>query len=210
MDDSIEIFAVMAVTTLAVISPGPDFALTLNTALTHGKKAGIKTSFGIGFGVAAHVTYTLLGLGVLLQNSPLALDVIRYSGAAYLLWLGFSRISKSFSDESTKPTIESVDREFSNNIAWPFLSGFLCNLLNPKTVLFIVAIFSQLVSETTPIHSQIFYGLFIILSHTAWFSLVTSIASLEPVRIKYTTCAKGVDRVSAGFIILFGASIAFR
>ena len=78
---------------LAVASPGPDFALVLRQSLVHGRKTAIATSFGIGAGILVHVTYSLLGVGLLLKSSPLAFTFLKFVGAAYLGWLGIQALS---------------------------------------------------------------------------------------------------------------------
>src|SRR5476651_2532378 len=73
---------------LAVASPGPDFAIVLRQSLAHGRRTAVWTSIGIGCGLSVHITYCLLGLGLFLKNSALALAVVKYLGAAYLAYVG--------------------------------------------------------------------------------------------------------------------------
>ena len=81
---------VILVTTLAVISPGADFAMVTRTSLLRSRSAGLWVALGIGCGVLVHVGYTLLGLGVLLQSLPWLFTLLKWAGAAYLVWLGIS------------------------------------------------------------------------------------------------------------------------
>ncbi len=67
---------------LAVASPGPDFALVLRQSLTHGRRTALWTSLGIGTAILLHVTYSLLGLGLLIRSSALWFGVVKYAGAA--------------------------------------------------------------------------------------------------------------------------------
>ncbi len=77
---------------LAVASPGPDFALVLRQSLTHGRRTALWTSLGIGTAILLHVTYSLLGLGLLIRSSALWFGVVKYAGAAYIAWLGVSAL----------------------------------------------------------------------------------------------------------------------
>lgn len=96
---------VILVTSLAVISPGADFALVTRTSLMESRRAGLWVALGIGSGVLIHVAYTLLGLGLVLQRLPWLFDLLRYAGAAYLVWLGIClwRGASRASEGSSKP-----------------------------------------------------------------------------------------------------------
>ena len=73
---------------LAVASPGPDFAMVVRQSLAHGRRAAVWTSIGIGSAILVHVSYALLGIGILLRTYPLAFEVMEFVGAGYLAWIG--------------------------------------------------------------------------------------------------------------------------
>lgn len=83
-----EWLAVITITVLAVISPGPDFAMVTRNSLLLSRRAGVLTALGIGLGVLIHVTYTLVGVGLLIQQSLWLFNAIKLAGAAYLVYLG--------------------------------------------------------------------------------------------------------------------------
>lgn len=157
------------VTVLAVVSPGPDFAVTMKSAVKGGRKAGLMTAMGIACGVAVHVAYTLLGLGYVVSAHAWVLDAVRYAGAAYLLWLGAS----AFFPSARKEAYPQDGRGQGTRGAWAAMrDGFFCNALNPKTVLFFVALFTQVVGPDVPLFTQAGVGVFISLVHLLWFSFV--------------------------------------
>ena len=78
---------------LAVASPGPDFAVVLKQSLSQGRRAAVWTSVGIGTAILLHVTYSLLGLGLLIRGSETWFNVVKYAGAAYIAWLGIAGIA---------------------------------------------------------------------------------------------------------------------
>jgi len=161
---------VMAITFLAVISPGPDFAMTLRNSLVFGRRAGLATSFGIAAGVSVHIVYSILGFSLVLAEAVWLLEVIRYGGAAYLIWLGIQpfRIQPVALEASQKEA--GGDKGLS--LTHAFKSGFLCNALNPKTTMFFVALFSQIIHPETPIFGQLSFGAFIAMTHFIWFAFV--------------------------------------
>ncbi|ODC02833.1 hypothetical protein BFW38_03970 [Terasakiispira papahanaumokuakeensis] len=217
-----EIIAVATITLLATISPGPDFALITRIALNHGHRAATQAAWGIASAICIHVTYTLLGLGLILQHSDTGITLIRYLGAAYLIYLGLTSwlsvtlkhraraqptpatsalTTASITTATTAPQSPSKWRQ-----RWqaPWTQGFLCNLLNPKTLLFIVALFSQVISPQTPLPLQIGYGLWIALVHGLWFSLVSRLLNSRPIRQRLTHIMPWVDRLVGTALIALG------
>ncbi|MCC5023543.1 MAG: LysE family translocator [Candidatus Synoicihabitans palmerolidicus] len=77
---------------LAVVSPGPDFALVLRQSLQHGRRVTVITALGIGCGILVHVSYVLLGITVVFREWPMLFAVVRYVGAGYLGWLGWQAL----------------------------------------------------------------------------------------------------------------------
>ena len=138
---------------LAVASPGPDFAMVVRQSLAHGRRAAIWTSIGIGSAILVHVTYALLGIGILLRTYPVAFTAVKFTGALYLAWIGVtalrSRPRRGLA-EAPFGSRAAVTRpaEPAPRSAWT--TGFLTNVFNPKATLFFVAIFATLIAPATP------------------------------------------------------------
>ena len=156
-------------TVLAVVSPGPDFAVTVRNTLAHGRGAGLATALGIAVGVGVHVTYTLLGLGYVVAAHPWVLSAVRWVGGSYLVWLGASAF---VSRRGGKVVGRGEDGEDALGMMWGFRKGMLCNVLNPKTVLFFLALFTQVVEPGTSVGVQAGIGVFAVAAHLVWFSFV--------------------------------------
>jgi len=97
-----EFLGIVLIHFLAVISPGPDFAVVIRQSVRHGLRVGIWTALGIGAGISIHVLYTLVGISALLRATPWAMTAARWAGAAYLLWLGIRFV------RSAPPTPQDV------------------------------------------------------------------------------------------------------
>ncbi|WP_404423675.1 LysE family translocator [Thalassospira australica] len=200
----IEVIAVAIITILAVISPGPDFAMVTRIALTRGRRAGVLCAIGIGSGVSIHLVYTLIGLGVVFASNVWVLTSLRYLGAAYLIWLGISALwpdiralfSKRPAALQTRMTNKSTNRpeadQKRNGSA--FWIGFACNALNPKTMLFIVSLFSQMISPDTPVLMEIGYGFYIAACHMIWFALVAVALTLPSVQARIAAIKIWIER----------------
>ncbi|QTD35912.1 LysE family translocator [Pseudomonas fluorescens] len=193
-----EWIAVITITLLACISPGPDFAMVCRNGLLLSRRAGVLTAVGIGLGVLVHVSYTLLGLGWVLQQTPWLFTALKLAGAAYLIYLGIKMLR-------ARPDAQPLDA------APPALSdlaalrtGFLTNALNPKTSIFIVSLFMGVVRPDTGLTTQIAYGVFIAGAHVAWFSLVALCFSAGSVREKMMAARQWIDRAFGGLLVSFG------
>ena len=130
------------------------------------------------------------------------LQGIKLAGACYLLYMGwrtfFNRTPVS-QDLSARPPISP----------WQALyHGFLTNALNPKTTVFIVSLFMQVVRPDTPLPVQLGYGAFISLAHVAWFCLVALCFSSDGVRQRLLAVRHWIDRIFGGLLIGFGVLLA--
>lgn len=184
-------------------SPGPDFAVVLRQSLRHGRATGIWTSVGIGCGLSIHITYSLLGLGLVLSQSASVLSVVKWLGAAYLAWIGVQALR-------ARPREGDVDLVAATQAptaraAW--MTGFLVNLLNPKAALFFISLFPLAVSATTPRLIQIGYGLWMCLTTIAWFTIVATVFTREQVRRSFLRHGHWIDRALGAVFLGFAASL---
>lgn len=197
-----ELIAIITITLLAVISPGPDFAMVTRNSLLLSRRAGLLTALGIGAGVLVHVTYALIGVGLLIQQSPWLFNAIKLIGAVYLIYLGAKMLRARPADVLN----ESAMTPLSDAAA--LRTGFLTNALNPKTSIFIVSVFMQVVRPDTPLVVQIGYGVFIFIVHVAWFALVAQCLSAGAVRERLLVARHWIDRAFGGLLVGFGILLA--
>jgi len=194
---------------LAVISPGPDFAVVIRQSVSFGRKTAIITSLGIGAGISVHVLYTLLGIGFILTQSATAFMVAKVVGALYLTYLGVLLLfSKAQTAQDTKIKSDGNTYANKNNNRRAFLLGFMTNLLNPKATLFFLAVFTSIVSIDTPLAIQSIYGVWITATTALWFSLVSFFFSQQRVRAKFVSHGYLFDRVMGSVLLIFAAKLA--
>ncbi|MBG0838888.1 MULTISPECIES: LysE family translocator [Pseudomonadaceae] len=197
-----EWIAVITITLLAVISPGADFALVSRNSLLLSRRAGVLTALGIGLGVLIHVGYTLLGVGLLLQQSTGLFNALKMAGAAYLIYLGvkmlLSKPDSATHSDAQKPAADGA----------ALRTGLLTNALNPKTAVFIVSLFMQVVQPSTGLATQLGYGAFIAVAHVGWFAVVALCFSAGPVRDRLLAARRWIDRMFGGLLIGFGTLLA--
>jgi len=140
------------------LSPGPDMAFILGQTVSNGRKGGFAAMFGIWTGAFLHVIMAAAGLSAILATSALAFSIVKWVGAAYLVWIGLQALfSKSGSFITDKSSAEPAMR----SIYW---QGILVATLNPKVAIFFLAFLPQFVIEGAgPVSAQLFlHGLLII------------------------------------------------
>jgi len=196
-----ELITVSVIAIFMAISPGADFVMITRNSISYSRKAGLYSVLGVSAAVWIHVAYSIAGLAVIIANSILLFSIIKYCGAAYLIYMGW----KTFKAQANMD-IEQASGELSNLAA--FRNGFVTNALNPKTTIFFLSIFTQVVDQNTPIAMQIIYGSVISLAHLLWFSAVAMFLT-QPRLLKVFQNSKQVIEKIVGVVLVgFGVKIA--
>jgi threonine/homoserine/homoserine lactone efflux protein len=134
-----EAFAAFAVASLALlIVPGPSVLYIVTRSMDQGRAAGLVSVLGIHTGSIVHVAAAALGVSAILASSALSFGVVKYAGAAYLIWLGIRAIRRRGEDR-----LDVAGREHS--LGRIYAQGVVVNVLNPKTALFFLAFLPQFV-----------------------------------------------------------------
>lgn len=196
-----EFLTVAFVHLLAVASPGPDFAIVLRESVTHGRTAGTWTALGVGAGILVHVTYSLLGIGLIVAQSAVLFNLLKWLAAAYLLYLGI----KALRSGPAAPESGVSQPETSRNPRGAFVSGFVTNGLNPKATLFFLSLFTLVINPHTPLVIQAGYGIYLACATAAWFSLVALLFSHSRVRSGFARMGHWFDRLMG--VVLVGLAV---
>ena len=180
---------------LAVMSPGPDFAMVTRQTLAYGRNAGLWTAWGIGAGIIFHVAYGLFGLGWLIGKLPLLLEVLRYAGAFFLLYMGWGAL------HAQPVTLGGAAADTVPAARESFRIGVLTNLLNPKATMFFVALFASVITGDTPVSLRLLLATWIVFSTGGWFSFVAITLGQPRVRERLRASAHWIDRVMGAILI---------
>ncbi|WP_030315434.1 LysE family translocator [Streptomyces flavochromogenes] len=197
-----QLIAVAVITILAVISPGADFAMTVRNSYLYGRTAGILAAVGIALGVLIHVTYTMLGVGLLVSRTPMLFTAMKLIGAAYLVYIGY----RTFVTKAQVDIDLSEDGGLSK--AGALRTGFLTNALNPKTMLFVLSTYTQVVSADTPVFQQVGYGLFMSFAHLVWFGLAAVLFSNQALRSRLLQRQTVLNKVIGAVLVGLGMLLA--
>lgn len=198
---------------VAVVSPGPDFAIVLKQGLQKGLRPALWTSLGIGAGILLHVSYSILGISLLIKTTPWLYQTLLYIAAAYFIWIGLNALKSNAQPASNtkngKTENSKIDKGDTTQTrsAWyrAFSLGFIINGLNPKATLFFLALFTAAIPAETTLNTQIFYGVYLALATAIWFCFLSFITSISRIRLAYQSHGYWFDRLMG--VVLIGMAI---
>lgn len=202
MIQSLLSFAVLA--GLLTLVPGIDTTLVLRTAIARGSKEAFVALCGIATGVLVWGVAAAVGISALLMMSETAFQVIKYAGAAYLLYMGIQlfRYSRSHSNSELEIKPQSLARAF--------VKGFTTNLLNPKVGVFYMAVLPQFIWAGAPTW---FAGIMLALVHVTegmiWLSIIIYATSFARNFLSKPKPKMWIDRIAGTALIGFGLKTAF-
>jgi threonine/homoserine/homoserine lactone efflux protein len=216
------LIAFIPVALLLTLIPGADTALVTRNALAHGLRGARWTILGICTGCLIHATASALGLSAILATSARAYEIVKYAGAAYLVWIGAQGIwnagGAASADPSTSLGTTAVSAEPSPALGMtatlraghPFTQGFLTNILNPKVALFYLTFLPQFIPTGTPILRT---SLLLAMIHNAlgfaWLSIYARFVDRLRVALTRPVVKAWLERVTGGALVLLGARLAW-
>jgi threonine/homoserine/homoserine lactone efflux protein len=155
---NIQLFVIAAIA--LAVTPGPAVLYVVTRSITQGRTAGVVSCFGVTLGGFVHVLAAALGVSAALATSVLAFTLVKYAGAAYLVWLGVRAFMK-------KPQIARIEQSEPRSLLRIFRDGVVVNILNPKTALFFLAFIPQFVTPSRgdiPLQCAFLGGLFVLIA----------------------------------------------
>ena len=200
-----EFLTVALIHLLAVASPGPDFAVVVRESVTHGRRAGTWTAFGVGTAIFLHVGYSLLGIGLIVSQSIMLFNALKWLAAAYLIYIGFKALRAKPGADGEALQVSTVER----TPRAAFVAGFMTNGLNPKATLFFLSLFTVVINPHTPLLVQAGYGVYLAIATGLWFCLVAMLFSQARVRAGFARMGHWFDRTMGAVLIALGIKIAF-
>ncbi|OUR62100.1 lysine transporter LysE [Colwellia sp. 39_35_sub15_T18] len=213
-----QFFLIAAVHLLAVASPGPDFAIILKQSIRYDRRTAIMTSFGIATGILLHVTYSLVGIGLIIASDERLFTALKYIAASYFCYIAWHGLRAKKPDDSSgelrgsNNDNNSDNNNDSNHEQVPstkraFFTGFLVNGLNVKATLFFVSLFSVVIAPTTPFAIKLSYGLYMTVATAIWFVCLSYLLTHH--RVRYYLQIKGylLDRVMGAVLLLLAIQL---
>jgi threonine/homoserine/homoserine lactone efflux protein len=214
-----ELWLILAVTLLAgAMSPGPSVALVIRTAITHGRTSALTVALAHGTGIGVYALIVVLGLATLIQNSDVLMITLQIGGALFLFYLGCRMLIGSVQAVKDAPEqgvvfgrLEVSESHAPRESVWQHaLHGFLIVFLNPKVVIFFVAIFSQFVNAAQLLSTQLVAAIMAGVIDAAWYALVAIVVSNQHVGAALNRVSHHINGVFGVMFIGFSALMLIR
>ena len=196
--------AFAAFAALITITPGLDTALVVRTSLAGSARAGRVTAMGVCLGVLVWGAAGALGLSAVLTASERAYDVVRFAGAAYLVWLGVRALMTRTAPEDAR--VENAPR----STARAFRAGLLSNLLNPKIGAFYVSVLPQFIPEGAPVlATSMLLAAVHALEGIVWLFLVATLVGRVGTRLQRPRVKQRLEQLTGLVLVGLGVRLAF-
>lgn len=219
------------------LTPGLDTVFVLNRAVSQGKQIGIMAGLGVATGVVVHTFLAAFGLAAIVAKSAWLFTLIKYLGAAYLIYLGISSVYHSFFTKDLPAPVSENSSKSHANIAnanveggaaalndahspqahssqelWrAFRSGLFTNVLNPKVVLFFLAFFPQFITVDArqDFAPYLILGMSYAAISAVWLVMLGALAgSVLTCMLRGATAQRWMDRVSGVVFVAMGIKVA--
>jgi len=188
------------------VTPGPDTFYILGRSVSQGRAAGVLSALAITTGCLFHTTAAALGLSVILARSAMAFQIVRYAGAAYLVFLGFRMIFSGATE------LDGTTRSPARQRLWViYRQGVITNVLNPKVALFFLAFLPQFIDPKTPTRVSAFLllGAVFMFNGTLWCLLLAWFAGSVSEKVRANPRAQiAMKRGTGALCIGLGAKLA--
>ncbi|UUY06536.1 LysE family transporter [Pseudomonas sp. J452] len=201
-----EFLTVALIHLLAVASPGPDFAIVVRESVAHGRRAGTWTAVGVGTGIFVHVAYSLLGIGLIVSQSIVLFNALKWLAAAYLFYIGIKALRAR---PAPAGALEVQADGLARSARSAFMTGFVTNGVNPKATLFFLSLFTVVINPHTPLTVQAGYGVYLAFATGLWFCLVALLFSQARVRSGFARMGHWFDRMMGAVLVGLGIKLAF-
>ena len=200
MDTSTFIYFLMT-SMLLTLSPGPDILYLLTKSLSEGAKSGIILACGLVSGIIFHTTLVMIGVAALIQSSTVALTLLKYFGATYLISLAIGAFKSAGNLQLTKA-------DSSKNFFALYRRGLMMNVLNPKVLLFFLAFLPQFITNDSASFQILFLGATFAIQALIIFSIVSICAGrLRKIIIKNKNLGKIFGRIEGTVLTLIALAL---
>lgn len=187
---------------IAAITPGPNFFITVHTAVRKTRRLSFFTVFGIVAGTFVWAISGYLGVTITFKTVPILYYSLKTIGGLYLIYIGITLLICKNGNQISSQNNKSLSAVNC------FRLGLFTNLLNPKTAAFMTSLFAATIPPDASVKSGIICVVLICSISAIWYSLVATIFSFKWAERAYVNSQKGIERVAGGIFILFGMKLA--
>lgn len=205
----VNITAVLAVFTLVIISPGPNFMMVVETALGDSRRAGLYTALGVATGSGLFAAAGLLGLLLVVTALPHFAATLSLVGGGYLAWLGLGMIRRFLRPHAVPVGARHRARPALAPLA-AYRTGLFTNLTNPKAWAFYFSLFTLVMAPGAPLWEKAFLNVAMFSISLSWYGFVALLISDRRLQPVFLRVQPAVQALLGGLLILLGGRLALR
>jgi RhtB (resistance to homoserine/threonine) family protein len=202
-----QVLAFTLLAALMTLSPGADTLLVVRNVLRGGRRDGLATAFGICSGLYVHALLSALGISVILMHSVAAYMALKIAGAAYLLWLGLQSLRSA---ARARPRADAGNALPARVPAWrSWREGFITNVLNPKVIVFYLALLPQFIGAGDPVLAKsLLLTAIHVVEGIVWFAIVSFLVDRSRRFFLKPLLRRWIDGLCGAFLVALGVRLA--
>lgn len=206
-----QIVAFTVVAAVLTMTPGADTMLVVRNVLRGGRRDGVVTTFGACSGLFVHAMLSALGVSAVLMHSAVAFDTMKLAGACYLVWLGVQSLRSAVRGVPSPGGMEALALVGRVSSTRSFAEGFLSNVLNPKVVVFYLALLPQFIGPADPVlqKSLLLAGIHYV-EGILWLATVAVVVDRTRRLFLRSALRRWLDGVCGAVLIGLGVRLAFE
>ena len=196
--DFTALVGVSLVCAMGAMSPGPSLAVVLRNTISGGRTQGVMTGIGHGIGFGIYAMLAVTGLSAILIADESKFELLQWSGAVVLLWLYYNMLTY-------QPSGDKEEHQSSGRRG--FVEGFMIAFLNPKILVFLVAVFSQFLDPQMTDLDRVIMALIAGLIDTVWYVLVAAVLSVTVIIDKLRANSTLIDRMIGTVLLVLALAL---
>ena len=199
--DTAALLGMSLVCAMGAMSPGPSLAVVLRNTISGGRTQGVMTGIGHGIGFGIYAMIAVTGLSAILIADETKFDLLQWAGVVVLLWLSYNMLTH-------QPSGNPEEHQSSGRRG--FVEGFMISFLNPKILVFLVAVFSQFIDPQMTDTDRVTMAVIAGIIDTTWYILVAAVLSGTTIIDKLRENSTVVDRMIGSVLLILAMVLVVK
>lgn len=199
--DTAALLGMSLVCAMGAMSPGPSLAVVLRNTISGGRTQGVMTGIGHGIGFGIYAMIAVTGLSAILIADETKFDLLQWAGVVVLLWLSYNMLTY-------QPSGNPEEHQSSGRRG--FVEGFMISFLNPKILVFLVAVFSQFIDPQMTDTDRVAMAVIAGIIDTTWYVLVAAVLSGTTIIDKLRENSTVVDRMIGSVLLILAMVLVVK
>ncbi|WP_394205648.1 LysE family translocator [Shewanella waksmanii] len=193
--------------TVALMSPGPDFALVVKLATQQRRQVALAGAAGISLAILVHCILSLTGVSLVIQSSKVLFFCVQLAGASYLGWMGLSAVKAAINHwRDRQYAAQLTQAQTTMSLTQGFMQGLYTNLLNPKALVFFITLFSAMITPQTQLLTKTSAAILLLTLSLIWFCCIALFLSRPRIQQKLLN-ASALINLTTGTLFIIAATV---